>query len=156
MTIKIDYSEVNREAFKKGKHDIYAVIEYNMYDEMCPEFNKEDYKVKEERKLDAIKFDFGQNEVNYIYNAKFEYPYGDIKIDLMYDTRMNKDELDLKAWPEEEKWTWTKDPEPISLAKLRQYHADEEEENKRRETEARMAQKRLEEEKARLRYEQQQ
>lgn len=56
--------------------------------------------------------------------------------------------------PEDEKnWTITKDPEPISLAKLRMHHAEEEEENKRRETEARMAQKRLEEEKARLRYE---
>lgn len=42
------------------------------------------------------------------------------------------------------------------MAKLREYHVLEEEENKRRETEARMAQKRLEEEKARLRYEQQQ
>lgn len=32
-----------------------------------------------------------------------------------------------------------KDPEPVSLAKLRLKHAEEEEENKRRENEARMA-----------------
>ena len=65
--------------------------------------------------------------------------------------------MDLKPIPEDEKnWSITKEPEPLSNAKLRQFHAEEEEENKRRETEARMAQKRLEEEKARLRYEQQQ
>ena len=79
-------------------------------------------------------------------------------IDLMCDTAGKpEDELDLKPIPEDEKnRTISKDPEPISLAKLRQYHAEEEEENKRRENEARMAQKKLEEEKARLRYEQQQ
>ena len=49
-----------------------------------------------------------------------------------------------------------KEPEPISMEKLREAHANEEEENKKREQEARLAQKRLEEEKARLRYEQQQ
>jgi len=41
-----------------------------------------------------------------------------------------------------------------SMVELRQEHAQEEEENKKREQEARLAQKRLEEEKARLRYEQ--
>jgi hypothetical protein len=48
------------------------------------------------------------------------------------------------------------DPIPRSMDKLRQEHAEEEEENKKREIEARLAQKRLEEEKSRLRYEQQQ
>jgi hypothetical protein len=48
------------------------------------------------------------------------------------------------------------EPEPISMDELRNMHAQEEEENKKREQEARLAQKRLEEEKARLRYEQQQ
>ena len=42
------------------------------------------------------------------------------------------------------------------MEQLRQNHATEEEENKKREQEARLAQKRLEEEKVRLRYEQQQ
>jgi hypothetical protein len=45
------------------------------------------------------------------------------------------------------------EPEPISMDELRNMHAQEEEENKKREQEARLAQKRLEEEKARLRYE---
>ena len=42
------------------------------------------------------------------------------------------------------------------MAELKEMHAQEEEDNKKREQEARLAQKRLEEEKARLRYEQQQ
>ena len=44
MTIKIDFTPEVREPFKKGKNDIYAVIEYNMYDEMQGEFNKADFK----------------------------------------------------------------------------------------------------------------
>lgn len=155
MTIKIDFTPEVKDAFKKGRNDIYAVIEYNMYDEMQGEFNKADYKVKENVKLDSDKFEISPTDINYMYNAKFEYPYGDIRIELMYDTAGKaEDELDLKPLPEEEKnRNISKDPEPVSLAKLRQHHAEEEEENKRRENEARMAQKKLEEEKARLRYE---
>lgn len=48
------------------------------------------------------------------------------------------------------------EPIPRSMDQLREEHAAEEEENKKREIEARLAQKRLEEEKSRLRYEQQQ
>lgn len=68
------------------------------------------------------------------------------------------EELELKDLPEQEK-EFLKiifEPEPVSMDQLKQEHANEEEENKKREQEARLAQKRLEEEKARLRYEQQQ
>ena len=41
------------------------------------------------------------------------------------------------------------------MKKLKEMHQVEEEENKKREAEARLAQKRLEEEKAKLRYDQQ-
>ena len=47
-------------------------------------------------------------------------------------------------------------PQPISLKQLQEMYAQEEQDNKAREQEARLAQKRLEEEKAKLRYEQQQ
>lgn len=47
-------------------------------------------------------------------------------------------------------------PEPMSMNDLRVEHNREEAELKLREQEARLAQKRLEEEKTRLRYEQQQ
>jgi hypothetical protein len=68
-----------------------------------------------------------------------------------------EEELDLKELPDSEKefLIILKEPEPVSMEQLRQDHANEEEENKKREQEARLAQKRLEEEKARLRYEQQ-
>ena len=48
------------------------------------------------------------------------------------------------------------EPKPISLAEQKELDLVEENENKKREHEARLAQKRLEEEKARLRIEQQQ
>jgi regulator of replication initiation timing len=64
----------------------------------------------------------------------------------------------LKPLPEAEKIVMCDKCEPIprSMDQLRQEHQEEEEENKKREIEARLAQKRLEEEKSRLRYEQQQ
>ena len=34
MTIKIDFTPGVRDLFKNGKNDIYAVVEYTMYDEM--------------------------------------------------------------------------------------------------------------------------
>jgi len=50
----------------------------------------------------------------------------------------------------------TKKPIPVSADQQRLLDQAEEEENKKREHEARMAQKKLEEDKARLKYEQQQ
>lgn len=45
----------------------------------------------------------GPNELNFIYNCSFEYPYGDIRIELMYDTAgKGIDDLDLKPIPEDE------------------------------------------------------
>lgn len=68
------------------------------------------------------------------------------------------EEQDPKPLPDDEKEFCLifYEPTPISMDDLRNMHAQEEEENKKREQEARLAQKRLEEEKARLRYEQQQ
>lgn len=34
MTLKIDFTPEVKEAFRKGRYDIYAVVDYNMYDEM--------------------------------------------------------------------------------------------------------------------------
>lgn len=57
--------------------------------------------------------------------------------------------------PEEEEFSIISyTPEPLSMNDLRMQHNKEEAELKQREQEARMAQKRLEEEKTRLRYEQ--
>lgn len=103
MSIKVDFTPEVKEPFKKGRYDIYAVVEYNMYDEMQGEFNKTDYKMKENIKLEADKLEISPTEVNYMYSTKFERPYGDIRIELMYDTKDKpEEELDLKPLPEEE------------------------------------------------------
>lgn len=80
MTIQINFTPESKDAFKRGKYDIYAEVEYNMYEEMQPEFNKADYKVKELIKLRAEGLEISPTETNYIYDKKLEYPYGDIKI----------------------------------------------------------------------------
>jgi len=83
-----------------------------------------------------------------------------VDIDITYDNKGRPEaDLDLKNLPENENGFWyiNKEPKnPMSMEELKVFHAKEEEENKKREQEARQAQKRLEEEKARLRYEQQQ
>ena len=57
MTIKIDFTPETKEAFKKGRNDIYAVVTYNMYEEMEGEFQKADYKQKENILLQSDKFE---------------------------------------------------------------------------------------------------
>ena len=126
-----------------------------MFPELEGEFSKQDYPPTKKIKIEPIEAADGALE----YKFEFEYPYGTFDIELMTDLKGKpEEELDLKPIPpDEEQWFVTSfQPEPISMEDLRQIHAQEEEENKKREQEARLAQKRLEEEKARLRYEQQQ
>ena len=140
---------------KKGKCDIWAIIKYKMFQEMESEFSKADYPPQKRIMIDGFDDENGVWE----YEADFEYPYGTFEIDIQYDVKGRpEEELELKPLPDEEKEfkMILFEPEPISMDQLRQMHAIEEEENKKREQEARLAQKRLEEEKARLRYEQQQ
>ena len=40
MTVKIDFSPENDVGIKKGKYDIYAVVEYNMYEEIEDQLKK--------------------------------------------------------------------------------------------------------------------
>jgi len=95
------------------------------------------------------------------YEFEIDYPYGTFELEIMWDSPPGKpaEELELKPIQNEEDLKFLivkQEPVPISMAELREMHAQEEEDNKKREQEARLAQKRLEEEKARLRYEQQQ
>lgn len=89
---------------KKGRHDVYAVVKYSMYEEMVGEFKKEDYPADDNRKLDASEYE----GVGFNFSAIFEYPYGDIDIQLMYDKApKNKDKekepgLKLEILPPEE------------------------------------------------------
>lgn len=86
-------------------------------------------------------------------------PYGRVTIKLKQAVKTKKDEeLQLTDIPadENEFFLHYVQPKPISMNDLRVEHNKEEAELKLREQEARLAQKRLEEEKTRLRYEQQQ
>ena len=47
MTVKLDFTPEVTDKLKKGKFDIYADIEYNMFEEMEGEFNKADFNQKE-------------------------------------------------------------------------------------------------------------
>ena len=93
------------------------------------------------------------------YEHEFELPYGRVTIKLKQAVKTKKDEeLNLSDIPpdENEFFMYKIQPKPISMNDLRVEHNKEEAELKLREQEARLAQKRLEEEKTRLRYEQQQ
>ena len=118
------------------------------------EFNKADFPSKAKFLIDGEE----KNGV-YEYETEIEYPYGTYTLDVMYDVKGKpEEELELKPLPDQEKEFMLvfQEPVPMSMNEIRELHVKEEEENKRREQEARIAQKRLEEEKARLRYAQQQ
>lgn len=154
MNIRIIFKPQILDHIKKGKSEIWAEIKYKMFFEMEGEFSKADYPEKRRVKIDGYEDDNGIWE----FEQEFEYPYGTFEIEVKWDAKGKKEEeLDLKELPDSEKefLIILKEPEPVSMEQLRQDHANEEEENKKREQEARLAQKRLEEEKARLRYEQQ-
>ena len=157
MVAKIIFKPQNREILKKGKSDIWACIKYKMFPEIEGEFNRNDYKADDMIQIEGYEEENG----NWEYESEFEYPYGTFSIEVKFTPKgQKKDEegFDPKPLPDDEKdfCVVTYEPEPISMDELRNMHAAEEEENKKREQEARLAQKRLEEEKARLRYEQQQ
>ena len=128
-----------------------------MFPEIEGEFNRNDPNYLPDRmvKIEGYEEESG----NWEYESEFEYPFGTFAIEVLFTPKGQKEEeLDPKPLPDDEKvfCAITYEPEPISMVELRNMHAAEEEENKKREQEARLAQKRLEEEKARLRYEQQQ
>lgn len=155
MVAKIVFKPQNKDYLKKaGRSDVWANIKYKMFPEFEGEFNRNDYPDKMV-KIEGYEEESGNME----YEAEFEYPFGQFQIEVLFTPAGQKeDDLDPKPLPDDEKvfCAITYEPEPISMDELRNMHAAEEEENKKREQEARLAQKRLEEEKARLRYEQQQ
>ena len=143
---------------RKGKSEVWVTINYKMFEELKDEFSNTKAEFPSQRllKLEGIE---DHDTGIWQFDQEFEYPYGDFDIKVQFDGKgKTVEELELKDLPEQEK-EFLKiifEPEPVSMDQLKQEHANEEEENKKREQEARLAQKRLEEEKARLRYEQQQ
>ena len=75
MRVKIGFMPEAKEHLKKGKNEIYAEVEYHMFEEMEGEFKRTDYKEKETIKLEAIEYDQG----NYFFEKILERPYGEIK-----------------------------------------------------------------------------
>lgn len=132
-------------------------MNYAIFPELAGEFRNHavDYPPVSQFKIDEREKELGV----FVYEQEFEVPYGTFDIKLSYGLKDKPEgEEDLKPLPESEKIIMVDkcEPKPKSMEKLREEHAQEEEENKKREVEARLAQKRLEEEKSRLRYEQQQ
>ena len=131
------------------------MLKFKMFKEIEGEFDKNEYPAEKKFLIDGE-----EKNGNYEYDFEIDYPYGTYEMEVMWDMKgkTTEEESDLKQLPDSEKkfLNFSQDPEPISMEQLAEMHALEEEENKKREQEARLAQKRLEEEKSRLRYEQQQ
>ena len=77
MTTKISFMPEAKEHLKKGKNDIYAEIEYKMFEEMEGEFST-DYESKYQVKLEPVEYDQG----NYYFEKTMEHPYGEIKVNV--------------------------------------------------------------------------
>ena len=145
------------ESLKRGKNEVWAFMKYKMFQDLECEFPNHavEFPANQKFRIDEIQV---EKDV-YEYEHEFEVPYGTFDIEVKYGLRDKAPEdQDLKPIPEADmKFLIDKcEPIPMSMDELRDLHAKEEEENRKREQEARLAQKRLEEEKARLRYEQQQ
>lgn len=158
MKITIKFVPMATESLKKGKNEVWAFMKYKMFQELECEFpnHATEFPAMQKFQVDEIEVEPGIFE----YEHEFEVPYGTFDIEVKYGLK-NKapEDQDLKPIPEADmKFLMTDkcEPIPMSMDELRDLHAKEEEENRKREQEARLAQKRLEEEKARLRYEQQQ
>lgn len=93
---------------------------------------------------------------SYEYYTSFELPFGEFSAEAWQGIPGSPDD-DLAVLPESERpfFKVIIEPRPISLEKQKEADQKEEEENKAKEKEASDAQKRLEEEKAKLRFEQQ-
>jgi len=159
QSIHLIFKPLHTDVLKKsGKYDIYAKITYNMFPEMEGEFKRNDERWKP---YSLVKLDCDEDENGcWEYEKELEYPWGLIEISYGYDLKNRKiEDIELREIPQNDindAMVEIFQPKEIkSMQNLREEHSKEEEENKKREQEARLAQKRLEEEKARLRYEQQ-
>jgi disulfide oxidoreductase YuzD len=142
MTFEARYIPLTQQSWMKGSQDIYLHLKYKMYPEMYDEFNPRlydefrDVKIKMTREED-------DNE-NFIYSFKKEFPYGDLEWEYLHRQKDNDhDEFQklLTSNPHNnlDYIKSTKKPTPISAETQRMLDQAEEEENKKREHEARMA-----------------
>lgn len=149
MTVQIN-CQPEKPHLKAKKNDLYAECKYEMFPEMEGEFKKEDYEETMRVKLNATEYQAD----SYYFDKRLELPYGKIKVTIKTAAKQTDgQELVLQALPDGEKFDVKIEPEPMSLATLRERHELEEAEGEKREQEARLAQKRTQELKQKIRYE---
>ena len=159
MSFEARFVPLTQPSWQKGAQDIYIYVKYRMFPEMYDEFNPRLFDEFKDAKI-KMKPEEDDNE-NLVYTFKKEFPYGDLEWEFLHRPKDNDhDEFQklstANAHNSLDYIKATKKPTPISFEQQRLLDQAEEEDNKKKEHEARMAQKKLEEEKERLKYEQQQ
>lgn len=131
MTVRVKF--LPQGALKKGnKQEVYAIIKYQMFDELKQEFsNTKKYKEEMRYLLEPIEVEGG---TAFEYDQSFEYPYGKFEIKLVTALKVKKEDQEVIYNPipveEEEFFIKTEMPKPISLADLRIMHNKEDAENR--------------------------
>lgn len=115
MDVRITFQPETKEHLKKNKNDIYAEVNYEMFEEMQGEFKKEEHLFPQPIKLDAVEYDAG----NYYFEKRLELPYGTISCNIKVAGKATEGgELNLTPIPDGEKYELRVEPEPQSLKQL--------------------------------------
>ena len=90
MTCKIYYQPETDggSSFYKGGSDIYAEIEYDMFEEMEGEFDRANFVLKETKKMTPSDYDNGK----FLYDLTLDYPYGAFNVKLTYAKKVTKED----------------------------------------------------------------
>lgn len=113
-----------------------------MYPELAQEFNPDEYKETFEFQMELV------NHTEKEFEYSIDLPYGDIEVDLRW-AQVQKGEINFAPIGDAEQpgVSITHDPEPVSEQHQKKLNEIEAEENKQREKEARMTQKKLDDQK---------
>lgn len=115
MDVRITFQPETKEHLKKNKNDIYAEVNYEMFDEMVGEFHKEDHQFPAPIKLNPVEYDQGL----FYFEKRLELPYGTISCNIKVAGKATEGgELNLTALPDGEKYELRVEPEPQSLKQL--------------------------------------
>lgn len=142
MSFEARYVPLTQQSWMKGSQDIYLHLKYKMYPEMFDEFNPRQYDEFRDVKI-KMSAEEDDNE-NFFYKFKKEFPYGDLEWEYLHRQKDNDhDEFQklLTTNPHNnlDYIKATKKPTPVSADQQRLLDQAEEEENKKKEHEARMA-----------------
>jgi hypothetical protein len=142
MTFEARYVPLTQQSWMKGSQDIYLHLKYKMYPEMFDEFNPRLYDEFRDVKI-KMAAEEDDNE-NFVYKFRKEFPYGDLEWEYLHRQKDNDhDEFQklLTTNPHNnlDYIKATKKPTPVSADQQRLLDQAEEEDNKKKEHEARMA-----------------